>query len=218
AKKGLVALAADCRSGRGLQALAPAVREAAAERLARFTARGMIGRPLRLMIVGIPNVGKSSLINRLAGGKKTKVEDRPGVTRGQQWVKLMDGMEMLDMPGVLWPKFDDQQVGRNLAYTGAVKDAVLDTEELAASLCALLAERYLPQFCARYALDPAELAGKTGFEMLEQVAKKRSMRAPGGGLDTLRASTMLLDEFRGGKIGRVSLETPEDTQAWKHQK
>ena len=209
-KKGLCTLAADCRSGRGLQKLEPALREICAEKLARNAARGMEGRPLHLMIVGIPNVGKSSFINRLSGSRAAKVEDRPGVTRGRQWVKLSGGMELLDMPGVLGPKFDDQQVGRNLAYTGAIKDAIMDTEDLACTLLPFLAERYPHSLCERYKLEEQELSSLDGWELLCRIAQKRGMLVRGGEADTLRASVMVLDEFRGGKIGRISLERPED--------
>ncbi len=209
-KKGLAALEADCRSGRGLKQLEPALRELCAERLERNAARGMSGRPLRLMIVGIPNVGKSSLINRLAGQRRAKVEDRPGITRGRQWVKLDGGMELLDMPGVLWPKFEDQKVGRFLAYTGAIRDEILDQEDLACSLLDLLAQRYPAALSARYKLEPAELAELHGYDLLCLVARRRGMLIPGGEADTLRASIMLLDEFRGGKLGRISLESPEE--------
>lgn len=210
-RRGVEALPVDCRSGKGIPALAPAVRRAASEHLARLSARGMGGRPLRLMIVGIPNVGKSSLINRLAGSRRAKVEDRPGVTRGRQWVRLDSGMELLDMPGVLWPKFEDQTVGRHLAYTGAIRDAVTDPEELAASLCLLLAKRYPDALSARYGLDAEGLEG-AGHDLLERVARKRGMLLPGGDADLLRAAVMMLDEFRGGKLGRLSLETPGGTR------
>lgn len=209
-KKNLAVLAADCRSGRGLNQLGPKLREVCKERLDRNEARGMTGRPLRLMIVGIPNVGKSSLINRLAGGRRTKVEDRPGVTRAQQWVKIQDGMELLDMPGVLWPKFEDQKVGRFLAYTGAIRDEIIDVEGIACNLLELLRDRYAPLLCARYKLDPAEILEMGGYDLLTLVAQKRGMLVSRGEADTLRAAVMVLDEFRGGKIGNISLESPED--------
>ncbi len=210
--KGLAALEADCRSGRGLRQLEPMLRELCADRLEKNAARGMTGRPLRLMVVGIPNVGKSSLINRLAGQRRAKVEDRPGVTRGRQWIKLDGGMELLDMPGVLWPKFEDQKVGRYLAYTGAIRDEILDQEDLACGLLEILAARYPAPLSARYRFEPAELEGKSGYDLLCLLAERRAMRLPGGGVDTLRAAITLLDEFRGGKIGRISLETPERDQ------
>ena len=186
----------------------PAVREAASDLLLRLAKRQMENRPLRIMVVGIPNVGKSSFINRMAKGRKAKVEDRPGVTLGKQWIKLSDGVELLDMPGVLWPKFEDPAVGRNLAYTGAVKDAIMDLEDLACTLCRLLVRDYNKEFCERYSFSKEELEGKEPFQILTMVADKRKMLMAGGVPDTLRASQTILDEFRGGKIGRISLEKP----------
>jgi len=209
-KKGLAVMAADCRSGRGLKQIAPLLNEVCAERIARNQQRQMTGRPLRIMIVGIPNVGKSSLINRLAGSRRTKVEDRPGVTRGQQWVKLTDGMELLDMPGVLWPKFEDQRVGRYLAYTGAIRDQIMDIEDIACTLLELLKARYPEELCARYKFGAEEIADLNGYDMLCLLAVKRGMLISRGEGDTLRAANTLLDEFRGGKLGRISLETVED--------
>ena len=205
--RGIAVLGVDCRSGRGLGALEPTVRRAAADRIERLAARGMGSRPLRLMVVGIPNVGKSSLINRLAKSRRAKVEDRPGVTRGPQWVKLSGGMELLDMPGVLWPKFEDRGVGRNLAYTGAIKDDILDTEDLAASLLALLSKSYPDKLSARYALCGQDMEGD-GYSLLLAVAKNRGMKIAGGEADTLRAAAAVLDEFRAGTLGRISLERP----------
>ena len=208
--KGLAVMAADCRSGRGLKQIAPMLNEVCAERIAKNQQRQMTGRPLRIMIVGIPNVGKSSLINRLAGSRRAKVEDRPGVTRGQQWVKLTDGMELLDMPGVLWPKFEDQRVGRYLAYTGAIRDQIMDVEDVACTLLELLRERYNAELCARYKFDPEEIADMSGYDMLCHLAIKRGMLISRGEGDTLRAANTLLDEFRGGKLGSISLESVED--------
>jgi ribosome biogenesis GTPase A len=208
-KDGVIALAADSKSGRGLGQIGPAVKKAAADRLASLARRGMGERPLRLMVGGIPNVGKSSFINRMAGSRKAKVEDRPGVTRGPQWVRLADGMELLDMPGVLWPKFEDKTVGLHLAWTGAIRDAVMDTEELAARLAAFLYRRYPRLLAARYSLGEGQTF-ENGHEILEQIARNRGMLLPGSEIDLLRAAVTLLDEFRGAKIGRISLETPED--------
>ncbi len=209
-KKNLITLPVDCRSGKGLNQLTSALREACAEKLERNAARGMQGAPLHLMIVGIPNVGKSSFINRMAGSRRAKVEDRPGVTRGTQWVKLTNGMELLDMPGVLWPKFDDQQVGRHLAYTGAIRDEIMDTEDLACTLLQLLAKKYPQMLAARYKLTEEELAVNDGWELLCAAARHRGMLVRGGEADTLRAAGNVLDEFRAAKIGRISLEGPED--------
>ncbi len=204
-KQSLAALATDCRSGRGLGGFVTAVHQVLAEPMARWKAKGITGRPIRMMIAGIPNVGKSSLINRLAGSRRAKVEDRPGVTRGKQWVTLTSGLELLDMPGVLWPKFEEKKVGELLAFTGAVKDDILDTEQLATRLLEQLSQRYLPLVCQRYGLEqPAQ----EPYELLEQIARKRGMLQAGGVLNTERAAIMLLDEFRSGAIGRITLEEP----------
>lgn len=165
-------------------------------------------KPIRMMVVGIPNVGKSSFINRLANGRKAKVEDRPGVTRGCQWVSTNDNMELLDMPGVLWPKFDDPLVGERLAFTGAVKDDILDIEYLAIRLIDVLREKYSALLDARYNIsDYAELES---YDVLKMIASKRGMLITGGEVDTERVAIMLFDEFRSGKIGRITLEAPED--------
>jgi ribosome biogenesis GTPase A len=161
-----------------------------------------------MMIVGVPNVGKSSLINRLAGNRKTKVEDRPGVTRTKQWVKVEGGMELLDMPGVLWPKFEDPQVGENLAFTGAVKDDVLDIEALAARLLGLTQREYPKLLENRYHFTPADTEGLADYELLQLMGRKRGMLLPGNEINTERAAITLLDEFRGGIIGRITLEIP----------
>jgi ribosome biogenesis GTPase A len=158
------------------------------------------------MVAGVPNVGKSSLINRLAGGRKTKVEDRPGVTRAEQWVKVAGGMELLDMPGVLWPKFEDPIVGENLAFTGAVKDDILDVEGLAMRLLERIRAMYPAMLAERYSLTAEELAAGGGYDLLTVVGRKRGMLLPGGEINTERAAIMLLDEYRGGQIGRITLE------------
>lgn len=210
---GVRTLALDCRSGKGLKELVPAVRETLADLLAKRRARGMESRPIRMMIVGVPNVGKSSLINRLAGGKKVKVEDRPGVTRGKQWVRLENGIELLDMPGVLWPKFDDKQVGERLAYTGAIKDDVYDLEWVAMRFLALLRERYPQLLEERFKVTAEESADLEPYDLLELVGKKRGMMMSGGVVNTERAAITVLDEFRSGKIGRISLERPHTATA-----
>ncbi|WP_294409254.1 ribosome biogenesis GTPase YlqF [uncultured Ruminococcus sp.] len=220
-RNGVPALATDCRSGRNVNKFYPMLRELLVDDIEKWNTRGMAGRPLRLMIVGIPNVGKSSFINRLAGAKAAKVEDRPGVTRGKQWVSLDDGFELLDMPGVLWPKFDDKLVGERLAFTGAVKDVILDTEYLACRLLEFLDENYHDMLTERYGIEtddipPAEdeLAGCTvGYEILERIGKKRGFLVSGGEINTERAANTVLDEFRGGKIGRISLEKPKSRGA-----
>ena len=207
--QGLPALATDCRSGKGLGGFLPMVRSALSEELARRERRGMAGMPIRMMIVGIPNVGKSSLINRLAKSKRAKVEDRPGVTRGRQWVSLDTGVELLDMPGVLWPKFEDQTVGEHLAFTGAVKDDVLDIELLAMRLLETLGQHYPQLLISRYGL-PEDFTAREAYEVLELVGKRRGMLLGGGTVDTERAAIMLLDEFRSGKLGKITLEWPND--------
>jgi len=161
-----------------------------------------------MMIVGIPNVGKSSFINKMAGSKRAKVEDRPGVTRGKQWVGLQNGIELLDMPGVLWPKFDDPLVGEHLAFTGAIKDDVIDIEILAMRFLQLMAAQYPKMLCQRFNLSQQELEGKDGEELLKLLGRKRGMLLPGGEVNTERAAIVILDEFRSGKIGRISLEKP----------
>ena len=206
--KGINAIATDCRSGRGLNRLAPVVREVLKNELEKRARKGMEGKPIRMMIVGIPNVGKSSFINRIAGGKRAKVEDRPGVTRGKQWVTLDKGIDMLDMPGVLWPKFEDKTVGEHLAFTGAVKDDILDIETLAARLADVLNHEAHKQLCERYKLTDEETFEIEPFALLELIGAKRGMKISGGEIDTERAASMLLDEFRGGKIGRITLERP----------
>ena len=207
---GIRALATDCRSGRGLNRLAPLVREVLKNELEKRARKGMEGKPIRMMIVGIPNVGKSSFINRIAGGKRAKVEDRPGVTRGKQWVTLDKGIDMLDMPGVLWPKFEDKTVGEHLAFTGAVKDDILDIETLAARLADVLNHEAHKQLCERYKLTDEETFEIEPFALLELIGAKRGMKISGGDIDTERAAAMILDEFRGGKIGRITLERPNE--------
>ena len=208
--KGVRAVAMDCRSGKGLNKLVPMVKEVMKKELEKRAAKGMEGKPIRMMIVGIPNVGKSSFINRVAGGKRAKVEDRPGVTRGKQWVTLEKGIDLLDMPGVLWPKFDDKTVGEHLAFTGAIKDDILDTELLAMRLADLLNREYHSLLCERYRLTDEETAGIEPYDLLSLIGAKRGMKISGGEVDTERAAAMLLDEFRGGKIGRMTLEMPNE--------
>ena len=209
-QQGVKAIAVDSKSGQGIAVFVPAMRETLADKLAVWEAKGMGGRPLRAMVAGIPNVGKSSLINRLARGGKAKVEDRPGVTRNNQWFVIADGAQLLDTPGVLWPKFEDQKVARRLAYTGAIRDQILDCEELACRLLVLLGRDYPDLLRERYKLDEADLeeAGSDGWELLQRIGRRRGMLAAGGEIDTERAAVMLLDEFRGAKIGRITLERP----------
>ena len=207
---GVKAIAMDCRSGKGLNKLVPTVKEVMKKELEKRAAKGMEGKPIRIMVVGIPNVGKSSFINRVAGGKRTKVEDRPGVTRGKQWVTLEKGIDILDMPGVLWPKFDDKTVGEHLAFTGAIKDDILDTELLAMRLADLLNREWHSLLCERYKLTDEETADIEPYDLLSLIGAKRGMKVSGGDVNTERAAAMLLDEFRGGKIGRITLEMPNE--------
>lgn len=200
----------DSQTGAGIQKIAPAVRSILSEKLKKYEEKGMSGKKLRAMIVGIPNVGKSSLVNRLTGAKKAKVEDRPGVTRDKQWVSTSIGIDLLDTPGVLWPKFDDRITGENLAATGAIKDQILDTETLAATLCVRLMERAPDEFCARYKLDPEKVSGLSMWELFETVGRKRGFLISGGEIDYDRTAGIVLDEFRSGKIGRITLELPGD--------
>lgn len=207
---GVRAVAMDCRSGKGLNKLVPTVKEVMKKELEKRAAKGMEGKPIRMMVVGIPNVGKSSFINRVAGGKRAKVEDRPGVTRGKQWVTLEKGIDLLDMPGVLWPKFDDKTVGEHLAFTGAIKDDILDTELLAMRLADLLNREWHSLLCERYKLTDEETADIEPYDLLSLIGAKRGMKVSGGDVNTERAAAMLLDEFRGGKIGRITLEMPNE--------
>ncbi|MBE7030346.1 MAG: ribosome biogenesis GTPase YlqF [Ruminococcaceae bacterium] len=177
------------------------------EQIARQKERGLVGRSIKLMVVGVPNVGKSSFINKLSGKKSAQVGDRPGVTRGKQWIRLQNGFELLDTPGILWPKFEDEQVGMYLAYTGAIKDDIMDVEELSCHLLELLATRYPQCLAERYKMD--DVTDKTGYELLELLGRKRGFVVSGGEIDTLRAANILLDEFRAAKLGRISLEMPE---------
>ncbi len=208
--KGIPAIVTDCRSGHGLNKLTPVVKDVLKDELERRERKGMEGKPIRMMIVGIPNVGKSSLINRVAGGKRAKVEDRPGVTRGKQWVTLEKGFDMLDMPGVLWPKFEDKTVGEHLAFTGAIKDDIMDIELLAMRLADLLNRDYHSLLCERYKLSDEETENIEPYDLLELIGAKRGMKVSGGEVNTERAAIMLLDEFRGGKIGRITLEKPNE--------
>lgn len=205
-KQGVAAIAVDCKSGRGVNRFVPLLRELLKDKIATWEQRGMANRAIRVMVVGIPNCGKSSFINRMARGGKAKAEDRPGVTRDQQWFVIDGGAQLLDTPGVLWPKFEDQAVAQRLAFTGAIRDEVLDSEELACGLLEILHRQYEPMLRERYKLT-GELPEDT-YELLELIGRKRGMLVSGGEVNTERASIMLLDEYRGGKLGRITLEMP----------
>lgn len=200
-----IPLLTDCTTGEGLNRIAPAIRELLSEKLERYAQKGMAGRRLRAMVLGIPNVGKSSLINRICGNKKAKVEDRPGVTRDKQWVSTSIGVDLLDMPGILWPKFEDPAVGERLAMTGAIKDAILNTEELAARLAGRIRDTYPGLLAARYRLSEEDL-GLSEYDLFLRIGKKRGFLVGGGEIDTERTAAVLLDEFRAAKIGRITLD------------
>ncbi len=205
--KGMAVIATDCKTRKGIADFTPAARIACKEKLERDAARGM-NRPLRVMVVGIPNVGKSTLINQISGRKGAKAENRPGVTRGKQWVTVDAGLQLLDTPGILWPKFEDPEVGMMLAYTGAVKEGVIDIEELSCRLMELLNKYYPQTLQERYKVEaPQETPG---WELVEMAGRKRGYLISGGEVNTERMSKVLLDEFRGGKLGKFTLEMPED--------
>lgn len=204
--KNMFALPVDCRTGKGLNKFIPTVQKALAEVIEKNEQKGMSGKSLRLMVVGIPNTGKSSFINRMAGNSKAKVADKAGVTRQQQWFVVGNGIELLDTPGVLWPKFDDSQVGDKLAFTGAVKDEVTDIETLSCRLLETLSKTRPQAILDRYKLDSID--GLQGWEILELIGKKRGFLIKGGEIDYERAAVMICDEFRGGKLGKISLELP----------
>lgn len=207
--KGIAAVPTDCKTKRGINDFLPTVRSILKEKIERDAARGM-NRSIRIMIVGIPNVGKSTFINQISGRKGAKAENRPGVTRGKQWVTVDNGLLLLDTPGILWPKFEDTNVGLALAFTGAVKEDVIDIEELACRLMELLHKRYPQAIMDRYGIAPDVDA--PGYELLESAGKKRGYLLARGEINTERMAKVLLDEYRGGKLGRFTFEVPEDTQ------
>ena len=207
-KTGVTAIPVDCRSGKGLNNYISAVREVLKDKIRQNEERGMPGKALRIMVVGIPNTGKSSFINRMAGAAKAKVADKAGVTRQNQWFAIGNGIELLDTPGVLWPKFDDPKVGDRLAFIGSVKDEILDSETLAVRLLEVMKNEYPERLGERYKIN--DFSDKEPWEVLEMIGKKRGMMIKGGEIDTERASVMLLDEYRGGRLGTISLEKPEN--------
>ena len=209
-KQGKMAIAVDCITSEGLSQISGAVKKILADKIDRYESKGM-NKKLRAMFVGIPNVGKSSLINKLCGSKKAKVENRPGVTLNKQWIPTNIGFDLMDMPGVLWPKFEEKAVGENLAITGAIKDTILDTEYIAVVLCSRLKDLAPEQFMTRYKIKPEELdACEMDFEVFELVGKKRGFLISGGEINTERTAATLLEEFRSAKIGAISLEIPEN--------
>lgn len=204
--RNMYALAVDCRTGKGLNHFIPTVQKALSKTIEKNASKGMNGKALRLMVVGIPNTGKSSFINRMAGNAKAKVADKAGVTRQQQWFVVGKGIELLDTPGVLWPKFDDPEVGDKLAFTGAVKDEVTDIETLSCRLLDVLAKTRPQSISDRYKLE--DIDGLQGWEILEMIGKKRGFLIKGGEIDYERTAVMLCDEFRGGRLGKITLELP----------
>ena len=203
---GVTALEMDCRSGRGVGSFVPAARGLLSDLIQRSEAKGQVGRALRFMVLGIPNVGKSSFINRLAGRKAAEASDRPGVTRDKQWISLQGGIQLLDTPGILWPKFESEQVGLSLAWTGAINDNILDIELVASRLMERLRELYPGAIEDRYRFSPE--ADVPGYELLEMAGRKRGFLVSGGEVNTERMAHVLLDEFRAGKLGRITLERP----------
>lgn len=207
ASNGLRVIPISCTTGMGINTVLNEARAVVQDKIDREKEKGR-NRTLKLMMVGIPNVGKSSLINRLVGKASTKTGDKPGVTRGKQWLRIKGDAELLDTPGILPPKFDDQTVAMRLAYTGAIRDEIMNTELLAYSLCDYLRDNYSDELCTRYKLDSVE--DLEGYEVLEKIGKKRGFVISGGEIDMERAANMVLDELRGAKIGNITLETPED--------
>lgn len=219
--RGCAVLETDSKTGGGVNQFSAVIKDALKEQIARWREKGQVGRPVRVMVVGVPNVGKSTFINKVARRKSAKAGDRPGVTRGKQWVAVDAGLDLLDTPGILWPKFEDQTVGRNLAFTGAIKDEVMDAETLACYLMETLAERYPQALLERYKLElpPRAQDDETGglsygYDLLERAARKRGFLISGGEPDTERMAKVLLDEFRAGRLGRFTLETPEGAEAY----
>ena len=211
AAQGEKAIPLESKTGKGINAFYPAVREVLKPQIEAWEKKGVVGRPIRVMVVGIPNVGKSSLINKMCRGGnagKADVQDRPGVTRQNRWFTIGKGFELLDTPGVLWPKFDDPIVGERLAFTGAVKDDVVDVEGLASRLLEVLRDTYPQAMAARYKLEGTDLSRMQGYELLELVGRKRGFLVSGGEINTERAAITILDEFRSGKLGKITLELP----------
>ena len=206
--KGYSVVCTDCKSRKGIADFNPAVRSACKEKIERDQARGM-NRPVRLMVVGIPNVGKSTLINQVSGRKGAKAENRPGVTRGKQWVTVDAGLQLMDTPGILWPKFEDPEVGMMLAYTGAVKEGIIDIEELACRLMELLHKFYPQTLKERYKVEAPD--GTPGWELLEMAGRARGFLMARAEVNTERMAKVLLDEFRSGKLGKFTLEMPEES-------
>ena len=210
-KKGWSVLETNARDGKGVGQFSAAIKTALKEKLEQWKAKGLVGRPVRAMVVGVPNVGKSTFINQVAKKKSAKAGNKPGVTRGKQWVSVDAGLELLDTPGILWPKFEDETTGIHLAFTGAVKDEIMDLETLACHLIEILAKRYPQALLERFKVevDPEQ----PGWELLEQCGRKRGFLISGGEVDTERMARILLDEYRSGKLGRITFESPQDAES-----
>ena len=211
--RGWAVMETDAKEGKGVNQFSNVIQFALKEKIEQWRAKGQVGRPVRAMVVGVPNVGKSTFINKVAGRKSAKAGDRPGVTRGKQWVAVDQSLDLLDTPGILWPKFEDPQTGLHLAFTGAVKDDIMDVETLACHLMEILARRYPASLKERYKLDAAPRGEEEdvvayGYGLLELCAKKRGFLLCGGDVDTERMARILLDEFRGGRLGTFTLEMP----------
>jgi len=204
-RQGILSIPITCITGEGVNRLIHEIRIKAEDKLKSKRDRGMIDRPIRVMIVGIPNVGKSSLINKLAGKRSAQIGNKPGVTRGKQWIRIRKGLELFDTPGILWPKIEDRQVGLNLAFVGSIKDEIIDTETIAQDLVAFLAGHYPKLILERYGVDPAE---KTPLELMSAIALNRGTLLKKGLVDHHKIAHVLLDEFRRGKLGKISLESP----------
>ena len=209
-ERGFAVLEANAKGGGGTSQFPAAVRSLLQDKIAAWEAKGQVGRTVRVMVLGIPNVGKSTFINKVAHRKTARAEDRPGVTRTKQWVPVDQTLELLDTPGILWPKFDDKNVGLRLAFTGAIKDDVMDIEELACALMAYLAAHYADIVTQRYKITIED--GDSGYDLLIKAGRKRGFLMRGAEVDTERMARILLDEFRGGKLGTFTLETVEDAQ------
>lgn len=210
AEQGIDCILINSINGKGLNEIKARARELMSEKIERNKAKGKLFTPVRTMVVGIPNVGKSSFINKIVGRATAVTGDRPGVTRGKQWIRINSEIELLDTPGILWPKFEDQEVGMNLAFTGAIKDDIMDTGEVAMELLHRLSKTYNTELCTRFKLEPETIKDMEPLELLETVGRKRGCIVSKGEIDYSRISAIVLDEFRGGKIGRVTLEKPGD--------
>lgn len=209
-EKNITAVPLDSQSGKGFSAFAPAIDVVMREKIERDKAKGIQRHSIKLMVVGIPNVGKSSFINRLSGRNAAKTGDRPGITTTKQWIRIAGKYELLDTPGILWPKFEDPDIGKKIAFTGGIKDEIIDIEELACNLLELLSAKYPQMIIERYKLNEDDVK-QENFTLLECIGRKRGCVISGGNIDTFRAASLLLDDFRSAKIGKITLELPERT-------